>query len=129
MLIPGSSVRSPISRRTVLVAVAVTGLALVARAGAARPGALTLQGSVRSGDTGLAGYSVSVYAAFVDRKPQWMRLGSDTSDGAGNFEITYSVPGGLSDSEPLLFVEATRGRPCSRTRSVRGRARLADRLS
>jgi hypothetical protein len=39
-----------------------------------------------------------------------MRLGSDTSDGAGNFQIAYSVPGGLRDSEPLLFVEATRGR-------------------
>jgi len=110
MLIPGSSARLPISRRTLLIAVAAIGLALVATAGAARPGALTLQGSVRSGDTGLAGYSVSVYAAFVDRKPQWVPLGSDVSDGAGNFRITYSVPGGLTSSKPLLFVEATRGR-------------------
>jgi hypothetical protein len=93
-----------------LTAVAVCGLALVTTAGAARPGALTLEGAVRSGDTGLPGYSVSVYAAFLDRKPQWVPLGSDTSDGEGEFRITYSVPGGLGDSEPLLFVEATRGR-------------------
>src|SRR5436189_1929457 len=49
MLIPGGSVRSPISRRTLLIAVAAIGLALAATAGAARPGGLTLQGSVRSG--------------------------------------------------------------------------------
>ena len=92
MLITGSSVRSPISRKAVLVAVAAIGLALVATAGAARPGALTLQGSVKSGDTGLAGHSVSVYAAFVDRKPQWVRLGSDTSDGAGPPRSTGAQP-------------------------------------
>jgi len=115
MLIPGSLVRSLVSRNTlstaaVAISAAVVAIGLTATAGAARPGALTLRGSVKSGDTGLAGYSVSVYAGFVDRKPHWVLLGSDTSDGAGDFQITYSVPGGLRDSEPLLFVEARRGR-------------------
>jgi len=112
MLIPGSSVRSLFSRKTLFFAAVVAiGLALATTADAARAGGgPTLQGTVQSGDTGLAGYSVSIYAGFVDRNPGWVLLGSDTSDGAGNFEITYSVPGGLMDSEPLLFVEATRGR-------------------
>ena len=62
-----------------------------------------------SGDRGLAGYSVSVYAAFMGRAPHWVPVGSDTSDDAGRFQISYSVPRGPADSE-LLFVEARRGR-------------------
>ena len=77
---------------------------------AARPAGFTIHGRVMSGDAGLAGYSVSLFAAFVDREPRWLPLGSATTDGRGSFRITYSLPLGLARSEPLLFVEATRGR-------------------
>jgi hypothetical protein len=116
MLNPGGLLRSFVSRRALSIAVAMStgvvaaGLALTATAGAARPGALTLRGTVMSGETGLVGYSVAVYAGFVDGKHHWVPLGSDISDGAGDFQITYSVPGGLTDRGPLLFVEARRGR-------------------
>jgi hypothetical protein len=101
---------SPVSRRTLLAAVVACGLALATTAGAARPGAPVLHGTVESGGAGLSGFSVALYAAFVDRKPQWLPLGSATSDENGRFRIAYSVPRGLAGSEPLLFVEATRGR-------------------
>jgi hypothetical protein len=106
---PGRSDRSPFLRLTALAAVLATGLTLAATAEAERPSDLTLLGTVRSGDSALAGYSVSVYAAFVDRQPHWVRLGSDTTDEAGHFDITYSLPRQLADHRPLLFVEATRG--------------------
>jgi hypothetical protein len=98
-------VRSLLSRALLLVALA-TAFGLTATAAPA--GAATLQGSVESNGAGLAGYSVSLYASFTDREPGWARLGSDTTDGAGSFAIDYAPPGGGS-SEPLLFVEATRG--------------------
>ena len=84
------------------------GLALIAACGVKHEDGptLELQGSVESNDSGLAGYKVSLYASFVDHGPSWMRLGTDTTDGAGNFQITYSLPRGLSDKQPLLFVEA-----------------------
>ncbi|MGE3599044.1 MAG: NHL repeat-containing protein, partial [Dehalococcoidia bacterium] len=110
MLIPGNSVRSLVSRKALFAVVMAIAFALTTTAGAARAGVLTLQGSVESGDTGLAGYSVSLYAGFANREPHWVPLGSGTSDGAGNFEITYSMPEGPIDSEPLLFIEAARGR-------------------
>jgi hypothetical protein len=65
---------------------------------------------VESGGTGLAGYEVSLYASFVDHGPPWLLLDSDTSNSAGNFQITYSLPSGLADDQqPLLFVEAEHG--------------------
>src|SRR5215218_10102317 len=97
--------RSLFSWKTSLVVAALMGLALTASAHA-----VTLQGKVESGGTGLAGYEVSLYASFVDHRPSWKLLGSDTSNSAGNFQITYSIPPGLSnDQQPLLFVEAEHG--------------------
>jgi hypothetical protein len=89
-----------------LIVLALTGSAV----GASKAQAVKLQGKVESGGTGLAGYTVSLYASFVDHGPSWKLLSSDTSDNGGNFQITYSLPPGLSDDQqPLLFVEAEHG--------------------
>jgi hypothetical protein len=98
--------------RAMLFALVVSvGLGLSPVPGAARrPSGLVVRGAVVSGGAGLAGYSVGLYAAFSDGAPRWVRLGSDTSDAAGAFDITYSLPRNRRDDEPLLFVEATRGR-------------------
>jgi hypothetical protein len=110
-LAPSSSLRSFCLRTATSLAVLAAGLAITGAAGAARPGGQTLQGRVMSGSTGLAGYSVSLFAGFVDRQPHWLPLGTATTDGTGSFRLSYSVPGGLAKkSEPLLFVEASRGR-------------------
>ena len=85
-------------------------LAVGSQAGDAKKPALTLRGRIESGGTGLAGYTVSLYASFVDHGLPWEFLGSGRSDGAGNFQITYTVPPGLiNDRQPLLFVRAERG--------------------
>jgi len=87
------------------------GLALTPSAGGSRwDHAETLHGKVESGGTGLAGYEVSLFASFVDHGSAWLLLGSDISNKAGKFHITYSLPKGFSnDQQPLLFVEAKRG--------------------
>jgi hypothetical protein len=110
VLILGGSARSLFSRVTSFAVVVAMGLTLAATADAERPSETTVRGSVRSGDTALAGYSVSVYAAVVDRRPHWVRLGSDITDDGGSFDITYSMPQRLTGSKPLLFVEAASGR-------------------
>ena len=103
--------RSSLLRITALAGVVAVGLTLTATAEAERPrDQPTVRGTVRSVDTPLPGYSVVVYAAFVDRPPHWVRLGSDTSDDSGRFDITYSLPQRLADRHPLLFVEAVRDR-------------------
>ena len=72
--------------------------------------AATLQGKVESAGTGLPGYAVSLHASYVEHGPTWTLLGTGTSDSAGNFQLTYSIPPGLlSDRQPLLFIEAARG--------------------
>lgn len=97
-------------RKRLVVVTAVVAALTATIAVAAPAGATTLRGSVQSGRAGLAGYSVSLYAAVTDRKPHWLRLGSDMSDRSGRFKITYSIPKRLGGKRPLLFVEATRGR-------------------
>lgn len=95
----------------VSLALAASALAVAASSEASRPAASTLEGTVESGGSGLGGYSVALYAAFGDRMPRWVPLGSGTSDAAGRFRISYSPPPVLAGGgEPLLFVEATRGR-------------------
>lgn len=69
----------------------------------------TVSGSVESNDIGLSDYKVALYASFADDGPPWMLLGFDTTDDAGNFLITYSLPSDLADKQPLLFVEAENG--------------------
>ena len=64
-----------------------------------------LNGSVRSGNTGLPGFTVSLYANFVDRADGWQSLGSGVTDANGKFQIVYSP----SSERSVLVVEADRG--------------------
>ena len=64
-----------------------------------------LKGSVRSGNAGLAGYTVSLYASFVDRADDWEFVGLSVSDANGDFQISYDLPPGRS----VLIVQADRG--------------------
>jgi hypothetical protein len=100
--------RSLFSGKTSLVVATLIGLVLTTSAvGATKDQAVKLQGKVESGGTGLAGYKVSLYASFVAHGPSWKLLGSDISNSAGDFQITYSLPPRLSDEQqPLLFVKA-----------------------
>jgi hypothetical protein len=99
----------------VSVRAAFTVAALVALASISAPVATagnasrSIQGTVQSGGTGLADYKVSLYASFVDNGPRWKLLGSDTSDSAGKFQITYALPPRLSNKMSILFLEAERG--------------------
>jgi hypothetical protein len=109
---PRHRMPSRLLRRTLLAAVAVCGMVFagtVATAAATPPRASVLQGTVESGGAGLSNFSVSLYAAFVDREPRWVPLGSAKSDKKGKFRLKFAVPHGLAGSDPLLFVEATRG--------------------
>ena len=99
-----------VSGKSSFAVAALVGLALTASAAAAPTDhAAKLQGTVQGGGTRLAGYKVSLYASFVDKGPPWKLLGSDTSDGAGKFQITYSLPAGLRKNPSILFVEAEHG--------------------
>jgi hypothetical protein len=71
-----------------------------------------LKGSVRSGNVGLAGYTVSLYASLVDRADGWEFVGLGISDANGEFQISYDLPSERS----VLFVQADRAR--LRARSV-----------
>jgi hypothetical protein len=66
---------------------------------------LQLKGSVRSGNAGLGGYTVSLYASFVDRADGWQFLGSGVSDANGEFQINYAP----TSERSVLFVQADRG--------------------
>jgi hypothetical protein len=90
--------------------VALVLLMLSAAATAKHPSGGTVQGSVESNGIGLPGYTVSLYASFVDRGPPWLLVGLDTTDGTGTFHIDYRLPEGLAGTQSLLFVEARRGR-------------------
>jgi hypothetical protein len=49
-----------------------------------------LNGRVESNNAGLAGYEISLYATDNGgSRPVWHRLGTATSDAAGDFEISY----------------------------------------
>ena len=102
---------SPLHPRRFVAAIAALGLALTALAGAAHASAQTIYGSVRSDGAGLANYGVSMYAAWVDQSQisHWVRIGSTTTDAAGNFTLDYSPPGGLPSDEPEFFVVAQHG--------------------
>jgi hypothetical protein len=64
-----------------------------------------LKGSVRSGNVGLAGYTVSLYASFVDRADGWEFVGLSVTDANGDFQIFYDLPSERS----VLIVQADRG--------------------
>jgi hypothetical protein len=64
-----------------------------------------LRGNVRSGYLGLAGFTVSLYANFVDRPDGWQFLSLTTTDANGDFQIFYDLP----NERSVLVVEAERG--------------------
>ena len=93
-----SSLRALLFRRTLVVVAVLMGVALITSAPGSRGDhALTLQGKVESSGAGLAAYKVSLYASFFEPGSPWRLLGSDISDATGNFQITYSLPNGLSN--------------------------------
>jgi len=67
---------------------------------------VTLKGNVRSGNVGLAGYTVSLYVNFVDRADGWQFQGLSVTDANGEFQIFYDPPSERS----VLIVEAELGR-------------------
>lgn len=91
-----------------MVLVASLAVGTRAHARTESPPAPVLQGRVTSGGAALSGYRVRLFANFLVRGPRWVALGSDTSDAAGRFEITYRSARG-SRQTPALFVVATRG--------------------
>lgn len=66
-----------------------------------------LDGFVKSGDAGLPGYDVVLYARFPGPAGSDIVLGRATSGPAGEFRIDYVLP---APFQPLVFVRATRGK-------------------
>ena len=60
-------------------------------------GGTVLKGSVRSGNAGLAGYTVSLYASYVDRADSWEFVGLGVSNANGEFQIPYDLPSERSE--------------------------------
>ena len=70
----------------------------------------TLRGIVESGESGLEGYEVSLYAHFLDRVGRARVVGRATTGPSGEFSISYDLPHWLPRSlRPLLFVRAESG--------------------
>jgi hypothetical protein len=82
----GAIVRRSIYLRMRSVITAV--LVVLVLTGAVSAHTLTLNGRVESNNAGLAGYEISLYATDNGgSRPVWHRLGTATSDAAGDFEI------------------------------------------
>jgi len=64
-----------------------------------------VKGTVRSGNVGLAGFTASLYANFIDRPDGWQFLALSVTDANGDFDIFYDLPSERS----VLVVEAERG--------------------
>jgi hypothetical protein len=80
---------------------------MVPKAAAENGGHLqTVKGTVKSGNTGLNAYNVSLYASFSDNSPSWQLLGSSITDSSGHFQISYAV---AAAAVPVLFLEAEQG--------------------
>ena len=103
--------------RTLLGVIAgLLALALTSLAASMPARALTLNGTVVAlNGQGLAHYNVTLYASSVREtrwrrsSSHWSRLGSATTNQSGAFQITYALPPGQPDKQPVLFVEAERG--------------------
>ena len=69
---------------------------------------------MRSGNAGLAGYTVSLYQNFVDRADSWEFVGASTSDANGDFQMFYDIP----SERCVLIVQAEpwAGHACERDR-------------
>ena len=98
-------VSSVIAALALLLTMAIAG---TTAANAATPAPLPkLKGTVESGGNGLGGYNVKLYASYPGKLPYWQVLGTDTTDGAGEFAISYSLPSWLPPAlQPILFVVA-----------------------
>ncbi|MCC7041063.1 MAG: hypothetical protein IT516_12215 [Burkholderiales bacterium] len=97
--------RFDVAGRRLLASVALVGVLALAGCGGGGGDNVQLQGSVRSGNVGLAGFTVSLYANEVDRPGGWQFLASGTTDTAGDFRIFYRPPTGRA----ILVTQAERG--------------------
>src|ERR1017187_10854598 len=84
-----------------LFALVVGGIAVQA-AGPSPGPAPIVKGRVESGNLGLSGYAVYPYGSFATGVHGWVPLGSTVSDSSGNFQISYSLPGGTPANTPVL---------------------------
>ena len=84
--------RVPLGRliAAVLVVACLAGVPTAAAAGSTS--SETLTGVVRGDGAAQQGYEVSLYASAVSGKQRVRRLGTDTTDRAGRFEIDYRPP-------------------------------------
>lgn len=95
---------------TIGVLIILTASCLVGTVSASNIHKQRLQGTVKSANVGLPGYKVTLYASHVGPLPFWQELGTDMSDGSGNFEIHYRSSRWLSRwHQPVLFVLAEDG--------------------
>jgi hypothetical protein len=70
----------------------------------------SMSGTVESNAVGLPDYSVSLYGSFPGIRPYWKRLGSATTNKAGNFSIPYFLPTTVPRIfQPVLFIVAENG--------------------
>jgi hypothetical protein len=70
----------------------------------------TLDGVVEGDGGPQAGYEVSLYASRAPGHPPIAGLGTDTTDGSGQFQITYRIPPGLwLHEQPVLYILAEKG--------------------
>jgi hypothetical protein len=97
-------------RRSAVVSLAIVSMTSWAPRADAAGLTRTLRGTVEGNGGAQAGYDVSLYATFSDG-PINKLLGSDTTDGGGNFEIEYRyrlLPG--DHTKRVLYVVAERGK-------------------
>jgi hypothetical protein len=76
---------------------------------AASRSAASVQGTVMADGAAQAGFEVSLYAAAATGRPRWVRLGNDTSDSQGRFEISYPQTARQLRRHADIFLAATRG--------------------
>jgi hypothetical protein len=103
-----SRLPASVTRRSAFVSLAC--VCLIGWAASADAAGLTrtLKGIVEGDGGAQAGYKISLYAAFPGG-PFKKLVGSDTTDGGGNFEIKYRLlPGGYT--KPVLYVLAEKGK-------------------
>jgi len=91
-----------ISALALLFAVAMAGTTAANAASLAK-----LKGTVESSGNGLGGYKVKLYASYTGQLRDWLVLGAATTNGAGEFSMSYVLPSWLpSAQQPVLFVVA-----------------------
>jgi hypothetical protein len=95
------------TRRIAVLSLALACLTGTAASGDAPGFTRTLKGMVEGDGVAQPGYEVSLYASYSGGIPFPKLLGTDTTDGGGNFKIEYRLPPGLSGpNKPVLYVLA-----------------------